>query len=81
VSCAPSKYLRYTRADRHDQDDSERPTQQRNASYADQVTPRKLDANGKHEQDHANFGEKLECVDVSDAWAGSEGANQDSAKT
>jgi hypothetical protein len=60
--------------------DAERAPDRRDPLHAQQVTQRELDADGEHQEDHADLGEELEAMDVGDGRTWCERADQDSAE-
>ena len=60
--------------------DAERAAAEGDPFHAQQVGDGKFDADGKHQQDYADFGEYFEGVQVGDFQTGSEGADEDSAE-
>ncbi len=67
-------------ANDHRKQNAERAAAQGDPFHAQQVGDGKFHADGKHQQDYADFGEHFEGVQVGDFQAGSEGADEDAAE-
>ena len=68
------------RAKRHRKQNAERAAAQGDPLHPHQVGDGKFHADGKHQQDYADFGENFEGVQVGDLHAGSKGADDDAAE-
>src|SRR5580658_6766188 len=76
----PSDEPRGAERERHREQNAECAAAEGDPFHAQQVGDGKFHADGKHQQDYADFGEYFEGVQVGDVHAGSEGADDDAAK-